>query len=563
MRLDHLTFRLKRAARSIITRLILLALVLVAIGFIGRTTLLKWVLRQDVGALSAAHQLSLAQYAAQDIDDRISLRLEALRRMAPQVATLVQSTPAELAPWLALRNSELPLFSDGLMVVRANDGTVIGQSLAADIAAKDALAPDWLRAASTQNRPYIGRPLQLGDDARVVLPMAVPVKDADGKTALILTGFVTVDSANFLHLIRQRKVGETGYFLLIDPRDGLFVAATDSAKLLKPVPAPGRVALHDRAMAGFRGSDITINIDGVEELSAIASVPSAGWFLVAGMPTAEALAPVHHINALVNRNALLIAGCAIAFLLILLPRMFAPLTKAARQLHDMARGEQEIRSLPIYRDDEIGDLAKGFNFLLGVLRSKEEALQASEARMAHLAHHDSLTGLPNRIMFADRLEQMLIRAERSGGAFALLFLDLDGFKPINDTYGHEIGDSVLCRIARILQETLRKSDTIARMGGDEFAVLLTELEECHGDSRLIAEKCAQAVGDTITIDDTEVSLGLSVGVACYPENGTTADDLLRHADHDMYRAKSRRKANNSARRTVISNWPPPEWPPGR
>ncbi|KAA0683983.1 diguanylate cyclase domain-containing protein [Roseomonas genomospecies 6] len=157
-----------------------------------------------------------------------------------------------------------------------------------------------------------------------------------------------------------------------------------------------------------------------------------------------------------------------------------------------------------------------------------------EERLRYLAGHDALTGLCNRIRFEDRLEQAIARAKRENRSFALLFLDLDGFKEVNDTHGHHRGDEVLVTIAQRLSGILRNSDTTARMGGDEFAVLL-EGEISPGSARGVAEKIVAAIDHPLP--GLDLSVSASVGVALYPGDGTDADMLLRVADQAMYRAK--------------------------
>lgn len=541
MGFNRVRARLKRLSHSIIAKLLALALIMVAVGFVTRFTMLRTILTEDVSALSAAHQQSIADYAARDVEDKVRLRLELLTNLANGLPITGLAGPQRLNAWLTERHAALPFFSLGLHLVRVSDGAVLATSRPEH----DPIpirASDWFKAVTATGKAYIGKPYRHGDDGTVVLTMAVPVRGENGAVTAILTGTSAVNSPNFLYLLAERKVGETGGFLLIDPRDSLFITATDPERVLKPVPPPGLNPLHDRAMAGFRGTGITTNLKGVEEMSAIASVPTPGWFLVARVPTAEALQPVEHIMTLVIRGSIAVSVTVITILLIMLPRLFRPLTQAARQLHRMARGDQEIRSLPVHSDDEVGEVAKGFNFLLGVLREKEEALRQSEARMTHLAHHDMLTGLPNRSMFEDRLDQALMRGQRHGQGFALLYIDLDGFKPINDNKGHEAGDAMLCHVAHCLSGQLRQTDTVARIGGDEFAILLTDLDDPITASVHIAEQCRAAASQPLILEDEPLRVDLSIGVACYPQDGRSAGELLRHADHAMYRVKSRHKS---------------------
>lgn len=164
--------------------------------------------------------------------------------------------------------------------------------------------------------------------------------------------------------------------------------------------------------------------------------------------------------------------------------------------------------------------------------------EGEEAR--HASMHDPLTGLPNRVLFNDRLEHGLAQAKRHGFSLAVMFLDLDAFKKINDTHGHEVGDLVLKTVAQRLRETTRNDDTVCRHGGDEFLYILTEVRNLPDVTR-VAEKIINAVQAPCEIKVRDVSLSLSIkfsiGIAIFPTDGSTADALLDLADKAMYRAK--------------------------
>ncbi len=162
--------------------------------------------------------------------------------------------------------------------------------------------------------------------------------------------------------------------------------------------------------------------------------------------------------------------------------------------------------------------------------------QAQQKLLEYLALHDTLTGLPNRTLIMDRLEHAITASRRDGTTLALLLLDLDRFKEINDTLGHAVGDSLLSEIGQLLGAPLRASDTIARLGGDEFAVLLPRVanrEQAHD----IANRIASSIARPFPVGDLLVDVGVSIGVALYPDHGTTASELFRSADVAMYTAK--------------------------
>lgn len=168
----------------------------------------------------------------------------------------------------------------------------------------------------------------------------------------------------------------------------------------------------------------------------------------------------------------------------------------------------------------------------------EKALEENRALLSaaqHQALHDALTALPNRVLLYDRLSQTLIAAHRERSRCALMLMDLDRFKQVNDTFGHQTGDELLQQAAERLTSQLRASDTLARLGGDEFAVLLAGTDA--GGAAIAARKLVASIAEPFQVRGHRLEVGLSVGIALYPEDGTDADTLLRRADIAMYMAK--------------------------
>ncbi|MCW9012451.1 MAG: EAL domain-containing protein [Gammaproteobacteria bacterium] len=164
------------------------------------------------------------------------------------------------------------------------------------------------------------------------------------------------------------------------------------------------------------------------------------------------------------------------------------------------------------------------------------ALKETEMRLEHLAHHDALTGLPNRLNYSAILEQAMKRVQRRKKSLALLLLDLDGFKQINDTHGHAAGDTLLKVVAERLQDSIRNEDTVARLGGDEFTVVLEDISQFE-DAGLIAEKILYSVAEPIEFEGKMISPTTSIGISVYPDDAEDAENLLRAADAAMYRSK--------------------------
>jgi len=188
-----------------------------------------------------------------------------------------------------------------------------------------------------------------------------------------------------------------------------------------------------------------------------------------------------------------------------------------------------------YRDEDLELLQFVAIQLVSAIERKRQ-----EERLRHMAHHDSLTNLPNRSLFRDRVEMALLRAQREKEMLAILYLDLRDFKDVNDELGHVAGDTVLARTAQRLVAALRGSDTVARLGGDEFTALVNNIHG-RGDIETVASKLRQAVAVPLEIDGEAFSLTVDIGAALYPDDGKDAEALLHAADMDMYRSKPNRR----------------------
>ena len=172
-------------------------------------------------------------------------------------------------------------------------------------------------------------------------------------------------------------------------------------------------------------------------------------------------------------------------------------------------------------------------------------------KVRHFAYHDELTGLPNRTLLQDRLNQALVRAKRQRKQLALLLLDLDGFKDINDRLGHAAGDKLLQRVAERLQSCIRGCDTACRYGGDEFVLLLPEVDD---DKRalVVAEKIRARLAKPYSVDDYSIAVTASIGVAVYPVDGMSQNDLIKQADVAMYLAKTVKSSSKTHAKIAAS-----------
>ncbi|MDP3189889.1 MAG: GGDEF domain-containing protein [Rhodoferax sp.] len=212
------------------------------------------------------------------------------------------------------------------------------------------------------------------------------------------------------------------------------------------------------------------------------------------------------------------------------------------RLHEVATALEKSEAIEIKVQVASEKLSQVNLFLEGEVKERhllEQKLNAvieqqENALLASL--HDALTGLPNRVLFNDRLEHEIAQAKRNGWTLAVMFMDLDKFKIINDTHGHDVGDAVLQSIARRLIENTRSDDTVSRHGGDEFLYLLMEMRQ-NQDAAIVAKKIIKAAQLPCDVSVGQLTVSASIGISIFPKDGTTAEALIKCADAAMYRAK--------------------------
>jgi diguanylate cyclase (GGDEF)-like protein len=219
----------------------------------------------------------------------------------------------------------------------------------------------------------------------------------------------------------------------------------------------------------------------------------------------------------------------------------------AAAIDELARAMQEVTAqrkltarVSANGSEQIAQLGIGFNRMLAELEKGDLATRTAEAKLQQQALTDELTGLPNRRSLSERLTQCVALAQREQRTLAVLFVDLDGFKAVNDNLGHAAGDLLLIEVARRLKSRIRQSDTLARLGGDEFTILLT-VRHTTQEAETVAEDLIEVLGQPLVIEGREVNVGASIGVSLYPRDGSDPETLLQQADSAMYMAKGKGK----------------------
>lgn len=344
-----------------------------------------------------------------------------------------------------------------------------------------------------------GKPYQL---------VAVPVK-APITIAWVVMGFAIDDTlAHEMSTLTSLDVS----FLSVDPNGAWHVLASS-------LPDEGRIELKNQkqlAKDGFVTRIVRLHSEG--QTVAVLLERSLS----------EALEPYHRLQTTLGIITVLGVLVSIIGSVLTARSVTRPLAALTTFSERIGQGDY-AEPIEVRQHDEIGKLAHAFNQM-------QDGIVKREHRITELAYMDGLTGLPNRALFNDRLQQAISAAMRSGNPLAVMMMDLDRFKYVNDSLGHPIGDMLLCEVAKRLRAALhRQTDTVARLGGDEFAVLLPT--DDLNAARIIASRILRALEEPITIEGQLVDVGASIGIVTLPANGTDMNVLLRRADIAMYVAK--------------------------
>lgn len=260
-----------------------------------------------------------------------------------------------------------------------------------------------------------------------------------------------------------------------------------------------------------------------------------------GRPLADVLSGGKSLGQSIIQMVLAFSALAILLAIVFSRALTRPLQMLTHAATSFA-SKHTLEALPLKRTDEIGVLARCFDQMRQEVKTHMEGLYRSQQELTHLARHDDLTGLPNRMQFFQRLELAIADVTRNDEQLAVLFVDLDLFKQVNDQLGHAVGDQVLITVARRLKHVLRSEDVVARLGGDEFIVLIKG-RDMRETVPSIAEKILDSLNEVLIIGSHHVQIGASMGISLFPNDGSTAEDLMLHADSAMYAAKSAGRHN--------------------
>ncbi len=565
-------------------------------------------IKADFRDLVSRQQFAFVSNEAREIDQKLMLRQRALELTAAVVAGRDPTDAAALQAALD-HSPALEALFDRIVIIRADGKIAANHPFLATANGISVVERPYFQEALA-GHGNISTPFRTKLTGEPAVFIAVPVRDRAGAVTMVLTGQLNLLRRNFLGVIGEAKVGETGFFTIFT-RDRMMLMSPDKRRIMTPGPAPKVSAHFDRVMAGHEGSEEATSSHGLRAIFSYKQLSAAPWALVAVMPVEEAYAPAVQSQRRMAALTLVVAVLVSLVAWLGARRLVRPIVELRDATRAMRENPEVEYSASFSRNDEIGDLAHHFESLMreraasearmalreAQLRDSEERLrtitdnlpvpisyvgadeqfrfanatlgewldvepaslvghslrerfgakeyariaphvaevlagkpvtherQASYAgvvrevrsvyipdfdaagrvrgfytlvhditdskilqrKLTHSAQHDVLTGLANRALFEDRLSHALAVSARSGRMTGLMYLDLDRFKSINDTYGHEGGDTLLKEFAQRLSRCVRATDTVARLGGDEFTIVLEGLTK-PDDAIAVAEK---------------------------------------------------------------------------
>lgn len=350
-----------------------------------------------------------------------------------------------------------------------------------------------------------------------IFTVGVPVK-IDESIAYSLNA--TFTHQQFMELLEAHAFPPTWRVAITDGTNRIVARSHEIEKFLGKPVSPGLLA---RMQTSDDGSLESVTLDGVPVLTAYSRSPVSRWGVAVGIPKAELTAGLRHtVTGLVLATVgALAAGLWLAwFVGGRVARSITALTQPAMEL--VSGAALDIPRLQF----------KEANLMREALLQASSTLRKSQ----YDAHHDSLTGLPNRVLFHHAIAQNLALCERNRQELCILFLDLDGFKAVNDTLGHAAGDQLLREVSGRIASACRASDICSRLGGDEFAVAL--IQSSLKDSQQFANRLVELISRPYVLGEYRAEVSVSIGVSHFPDEATDVDTLMRKADHAMYRAKA-------------------------
>jgi diguanylate cyclase (GGDEF)-like protein/PAS domain S-box-containing protein len=647
-----LLLTLSRSTLATRTASAISVLFLTAILAVGMASMHSF--RTQLLNVTVAEQNTLVDRIADNVDQKL-LALQRILSLSASEITEANVASYDAAQRYLDRNSGLYAAIDRSVFLFSSDGILLAERpFRSGRRGEDASWRPYIEQTIITKQPVISEPFLTNvGDANMVLVMTMPVLSKDGRMVGILSGSLGLTHPGMLGNIAKTVIGKTGYVYVVTG-EGKLIMHPDRMRLSQVAFAPGANPLFDRALAGFEGTEETVDADGREAFVSFKRVRSSNWIVAAVYPKNEAFLAVNDL--IVHFLEFLLVACVIVVgaIWVLTRYTMRPLVSLTRHLTSYTANEEIAPLAGDKGTGEIRALTTAFNRLTARVKEREEALVESmhryqlitenstdlitkhtpegmityaspvvahllgishtaivghslfeyvhpedcevvraafieaiqtkglltltyrarhvdqhyvwfettvremkkatgevlcisrdisdrrrmEERLHDLARTDHLTTLPNRFLLDERFASGLVQARREGSTLAMLMIDIDRFKNINDTLGHSMGDALLKVAGARLKSCIRDCDTLARWGGDEFVLLLPGIQD-SATAVNVAQRCLNALKEPFLVDRQPLHVTASIGISVSPDANAEAETLLKNADTAMYRAKAR------------------------
>ena len=521
---------MKFNTRSLKNRMtvVVILLVLMATGIVAFTSL--YIVERRMHMVIGEQQVALLSSAAAYIDQDLEAKQTLLRAVAEHIPPHILSHPELVQEFIeghaTLRDEffNVGVFDRaGLLIGNLNDRRQLGKLRSANRA--------YFQDTLKKQEGLVSAPFKSALSGKPVVLVTQPIIDAGGKIVYIMAGGIDLQKPRFFGQLGVLRPGKSGYLFMITT-DGVIIDHPEKARILKRVSEEpgGFVPSTLAAMGDYEGWGEAKSERGVPAIVSYKRLRVADWIIGAVYPTDEAFAAVTATghtafvaSAIVALSAGILAWYAIR-------RLLKPLDALRRHVVCIQGGSQDIDVFQVERPDEFGDLSRAF-YALSLQRRE------AESQLTALAHTDPLTGIGNRRKFDEGLRLAIDRSCRTGNWMALAFLDIDRFKSINDTYGHDNGDRVLLEFARRLVAAVRTTDGVYRLAGDEFMIIFENVND-KKEAALLGQKILDAVRSDFAIGEIGLQVSTSVGIVLSHGRDNSPDELVKLADLALYEAKN-------------------------
>ncbi|QFR49049.1 EAL domain-containing protein [Sulfurimonas lithotrophica] len=343
---------------------------------------------------------------------------------------------------------------------------------------------------------------------------------------------------------------------IIDKNNNIIISSDKTKKIMASFTDIDKLnsqnELDDRIFhfKDFENEDVIASYD---EISKFGFSEALGWKIIASIPISVINKDVSKSLAINKKVSILIVIITFLILTLLSRNIVKSIQKVVDVANKISSGDYSARVEDKNTTTEFNTLLIALNSMADKIQNRTNKLEEQKLLLENLAHYDTLTQIPNRVLFKDRIEQAIAKAKRHKNKFALFYIDLDEFKHINDSFGHDMGDEILKVIVLRINTVLRKEDTFARLGGDEFTIILEELQDINSIT-VIADKIIDTIKKPIDINGNVFKVSTSIGISIYPKDATDKSNLIKYSDIAMYKAKSMGKDNYQFYSEDMSNY---------